>query len=62
MCAWFRDLKIQFRGLEIKLVENYFSLENHVTSEGAISHTVLYYQQLPITCYQVRVYANDYFE
>ena len=62
MCAWFRDLKIQFRGLEIKLVENYFSLENHVTSEGAISHTVLYYQQLPITRSQVKYYANHRFE
>ena len=26
------------------LVDNYFSLENYVTSEGAVSHTVLYYQ------------------
>ena len=32
------------------------------TSEGAVSHNVLYYQQLPITRYQVRFYANNYFE
>ena len=34
-----------------------------VTSEGAVSHYVLYYmyQQLPITPYQVRFYANNYF-
>ena len=38
--AWFRDLKSQFWGLEIKFVENYFFLENYVTSEGAVSHNV----------------------
>ena len=37
-------------------------LENYVTSEGAVSHNVLYYQQLSITRYQVRFYANNYFE
>jgi hypothetical protein len=31
---------------------NYFFLENYVISEGAVSHNVLYYQQLPITRYQ----------
>ena len=29
-----------------------------VTSEGAVSHNVLYYQKLPITRYQVRCYAS----
>ena len=43
-------------------MENYFFLENYVTSEGAVSHNVLYYQPLPITRYQVRFYANNYFE
>ena len=33
-------------------MENYFFLKNYVTSEGAISHNVLYRQQLPITGYQ----------
>ena len=51
--AWFRDLKF---------VESYFFLENYVTSEEAVSHNVLYYQQLPITRYQVRFYTNNYFE
>ena len=46
---------------EVKFVENYFFLENYVTSEGAASHNVLYYQLLPITHYQVRFYANNYF-
>ena len=32
------------------------------TREGAVSHNVLYYQQLPITCYEVRFYASKYFE
>ena len=43
-------------------MENYFFLENYVTSEGAVSHNVLYYQQLSIACYQVSFYANNYFE
>ena len=47
---------------QIILVENYFFLENYVTSEGAVSHNVLYYQQLSIACYQVSFYANNYFE
>ena len=48
--------------LEIKFVENYFFLENYVTSEGDVSHNVLYYQQLSIACYRVSFYANNYFE
>ena len=43
-------------------VEYSFFLENYVTSEGAVSHNVLYYQLLPITHYQVRFYADNYFE
>ena len=49
-------------GLEIKFVENYFFLKNYSTSEGSISHNVLYYETLPIrgpTRYQVRFYANN---
>ena len=33
----------------MKFVENYFFLKNYVTSEGAVSHNVLYYQQLSVT-------------
>ena len=29
--------------IEIKFVENYFFLEHYVTSEVAVSHSVLYY-------------------
>ena len=43
-------------------MENYFFLENYGTSEGALSHNVLYYQPLPSTRYQVWFYANNYFE
>ena len=50
--AWFRDLKLITWGLEIKFMENTFFLEKYVTSEGAVSHTVLYYVPLPITRYQ----------
>ena len=38
----------------------YFFRENYVTSEGAVSHNVLYYQQLSIARYQVSFYANNY--
>ena len=37
------------------------SKSNYVTSEGAVSHSVLYHQQLPITRYK-RFYAYNYFE
>ena len=30
--GWFRDLKFEIWGLEIKFVENYLFLENNVTS------------------------------
>ena len=43
-------------------MENYFFLENYITSEGAVSYNVLYYPQLSITHDQVRFYANNYFE
>ena len=33
-------------------------LETYSTSEGAVSHNVVYYQPLPITHYHVRLYAN----
>ena len=48
--------------IQIILVRNYFFLKNYVTSEGAVSHNVLYYQQLSIARYQVSFYANNYFE
>ena len=36
------------------LIENIaFSKKNSVTSEGAVSHNVLYYHHFPIACYQV---------
>ena len=60
--AWFWDLKIEFLGLKVKFLENYFFLENYVTSLGAVSHNVLSYQPLPITRNQVRFYAQNYFE
>ena len=34
----------------------------YATSEGAVSQNVLYYQQLTITRYQIRFYANNYLE
>ena len=49
-------------GLEIKFVENYFFLENYVNFREPFLTILLYYQQLSITCYQVRFYDNNYFE
>ena len=44
-------------------MENYFLLENYVTSEREpFLRMFLYYQPLPITRYQVRFYANNCFE
>ena len=43
-------------------MENYFLLKNYVTSEGAVSHNVLYFQQLSITRYQGSFYDNICFE
>ena len=42
-------------------VENYSSLENYVTSEGAVTHNVLYYQPLSISRYQKSFHAKNYF-
>ena len=58
---WIRRKK----GLKLNsdiLVRNYFFLKNYVTSEGAVSHNVLYYQQLSIARYQVSFYANNCFQ
>ena len=44
-------------------MENYFfSKIVLLQREGAVSHNVFYYQQLPITQNQVRFYANNYFD
>ena len=44
-------------------VRNYLFLQNYVTSEGAVSHIVLYYQrlskQLSFARYQKSCYANN---
>ena len=46
----------------MKFVKNYFFLENYVTSEGAVSHNVLYHQPLPIARNQERFFDDKYFE
>ena len=54
--AWFQD---QSKSNTWKITS---FLENYVTSEGAVSHNVLYYQPLPVTLNQVRFYANNFSE
>ena len=46
-------------GLLIFWVWNYLFLKNYITSERAVAHNVLYYQQLSLACYQVSFYANN---
>ena len=41
----------------IILVKSYLFLKNYVSSEGAVTHNVLYYQQLSIVRYQVSFFA-----
>ena len=60
VCFQMLDFGTSIWGLEIKLVENYFFLENYVTSEGAVYHRVLYYQPLPITRYQVTTVSTAF--
>ena len=43
------------------LVTHYLFLKNYTTSDGAVSHNVLYCQKLSIACNQC-FYANNYFE
>ena len=57
-----RDLKISFLRSQNQIVEDYFFLKNFITSEGVVSDNVIFYQPLPITRYQVRFYAYNYFE
>ena len=45
-----------------KFLVRYLFLKNYVTSGGAVSHNVLYYQQLTIARYKVSFYAKHYFE
>ena len=53
---------VDFTILSHIVVRNYSFLKNYVISVGAVSHNVLYYQQLSIGGYQVRFCANNYFE
>ena len=59
--VYFQMLDFGTSNLILKSHSSQF-MENYVTSEGAVSHNVLYYPQLPITRYQVRFYAYNYFE
>ena len=54
----FETLKSNSWGLEIKFVENYFFLENYVTSDGAVSHNVLYYTNMYINSVHNSVHCS----
>ena len=57
----FQMQRLQLKSLIIWEI-NYLFLKNYFTLEGAVSHNVLYYEQLPITRYQVSFYADNYLE
>ena len=52
------DEFVCFQKSFIILLRNYLFQKNYVTSEGAISHNVLYYQQLSNARYQVSILVN----
>ena len=64
--AGFRDLKMQFSGLEIKFKHMYIGgkwlLSQKLHYFRRSRFVTMYYQQLSIACYQVSFYANNYFE
>ena len=41
---------------------SYFFLKKYVTSEGAVSHSVLYFNSSPLLVTKKRFYAYNYFE
>ena len=53
--------RLQLKSFIIWMRNDLFLLKQ-LTSKEAISHNVLYYQQLSIARYQVSFYANNYFE
>ena len=54
--AWIRDLQIKYYISEKLLL----SQKVYVTSKEAVSHNVLYYQQLSIARYQVTIILSNY--
>ena len=60
--AWFRDLKFKSVVSKSNSWKVTYSSKNYSTSEGGVSHKVVYYQPFPNTRYQVRFHANTYFE
>ena len=54
--------RFQAQGMLLFGGRNYRFLKKYVSSEGADSHNVLYYQQLSNARYQVSFYGNNYFE
>ena len=50
---------MRFQMLDFETSNSKFEV---LKSKRAVSHNVLYYQQLPITQFQVRFYADNYFE
>ena len=60
-CAFqMHNKRLQARSFLVIWVRNYLFLKRYNTSEGALSHNVLYHQQLTIAYHQVGFYAKNY--
>ena len=57
VCFQMSNKRLQLKSVTIG-VRTYLFVKNYVASEGAVSHNVLYYQQLSIAHYQVSFYAK----
>ena len=62
LCFVLQKVPKSFKDWTLLVTAKTSLFENYVTSEGVVSHNVLYHQPLPITRYQVRFYHNNYFE
>ena len=66
VCFQMLDFETSHSKSEVSILNSWkitsFYFLSYVTSEGAVSHNVISYHPLPITRYQVRFYANNYFE
>ena len=61
VCFQMNNKMLQLKPFIIWVRNNLF-LKNYITSEGTVSHNILYYQQLSIARYQVCFDANNYLE
>ena len=63
VCFKILDFETSSSNSEVSKLNSWkFNSFSKTTLLGAVSYNVLYYQQLPITGYQIICYAYNYFE